>query len=196
MNASSRRLELLRQYLAAWPKLNSFRIIENLDSRAKEFSTGAPGADPLDSFWRPLEVKTPPEELESIYAKLPTRFPPLYEDLILNYRWPEVDLRLYTLLGNPPGTDLSRLLSAVLSRDGFMNPFLLRNGYIPFAKGPGGDYDPLCFDLKSRRKNRELGIVKLDHEEILSNERIRVVAKVADSFEELVRKTIAAAEQT
>jgi len=196
MNTSARRLELLHQFLAAWPKLNSFRVIENLDPDVREFSLGTPGADPIDSFWEPLELKTPLEQLEFIYAKLPCRFPTLYEDLILNYRWPDVDLRLYTLLGNPIGFDLSGLLAAIATRDKFMNPFLLKNGFIPFAKGSDMDYDPICFDLRFRRKDRELGIVKLDHEEILVHERINVIAEVASSFEDLVRMTIATAEQT
>jgi hypothetical protein len=38
-------------------------------------------------------------------------------------------------------------------------------------------------------------IVKLDHEEILCNERIKVVGRIAGSFENLGRKTIAAGEQ-
>jgi hypothetical protein len=49
--------------------------------------------------------------------------------------------------------------------------------------------------VKSRKKNREFTIVKLDHEEILSNERTRVVAELAPTFEQLVRKTIEAASR-
>jgi hypothetical protein len=67
---------------------------------------------------------------------------------------------------------------------------LIRNGFIPFGKGPDVDYDPVCFDLTSRKKNADYGIVKIDHEEILCNERIQVVGKLAPSFEELVVPTI------
>jgi hypothetical protein len=58
------------------------------------------------------------------------------------------------------------------------------------------DYDPVCFDLKSRKKNREFSIVKLDHEEILCNERIKVVAELAPTFEQLVKTTIEVANRT
>ena len=107
----------------------------------------------------------------------------------------DVDLGSYRLLGNPLGPDLSRLLDKML-KDKFLSACLLKNGYIPFGKGPDIDYDPVCFDLKSRKKNREFSIVKLDHEEILCNERIKVVAELAPTFEQLVKTTIEFADRT
>jgi len=52
------------------------------------------------------------------------------------------------------------------------------------------DYDPVCFDIKSRKKNGECRIVKIDHEEILCNNRVKLVAELAPSFRELVIRTI------
>jgi hypothetical protein len=97
--------------------------------------------------------------LDSLYANLPARFPPLYEQLVLTYRWANVDLKTYGLLGNPLEPDLSGLLDKML-KDKFLSACLLKNGFIPFGKGPDIDYDPVCFDLKSRRKNREFTIVR------------------------------------
>ena len=57
------------------------------------------------------------------------------------------------------------------------------------------DYDPVCFDLSSRKKNGDYKIVKLYHEEILCNNRIRVAADIAPSFEELMMHTIDQANQ-
>ena len=82
-----------------------------------------------------------------------------------------------------------------ISKDKVLSTCLLKNGYIPFGKGPDIDYDPVCFDLKSRKKNREFTIVKLDHEEILCNGRTKVVAELAPTFEQLVRKTIEASSR-
>jgi len=81
-------------------------------------------------------------------------------------------------------------------KDKFLSTCLPKSGYIPFGKGPDIDYDTVCFDLKSRKKNREFSIVKLDHEEILCNERIKVVAELAPTFEQLVRTTIEFADRT
>jgi hypothetical protein len=116
-------------------------------------------------------------------------FPPFKEQLVLTYRWAEVDLGSYRLFGNPIGADLSGLLHEML-KDKFLSACLLKNGYIPFGKGPDIDYDPVCFDVTSRKENREFTIVKLDHEEILCNERIKVVAELAPTFEQLVRNTL------
>lgn len=49
------------------------------------------------------------QSLDPLYAKLPARFPSLYEELILSYRWDEVFLPNFTLIANPPGEDLSGL---------------------------------------------------------------------------------------
>jgi len=88
---------------------------------------------------------------------------------VLAYRWGDVDLGFYRLLGNPSGTDLSGLLNRLLKHKFLSNFFLLKNGYMPFGRGPDIDYDPVCFNLKSREKTGEFAIVKLDHEEILCN---------------------------
>jgi hypothetical protein len=111
---------------------------------------------------------------------------------VLSYRWADVDLQSYTLLANPQGTDLLRLFSQI-SRDPGLWAALIPAGYIRFGRGPDMDYDPVCFDIKSRRKNGDCRVVKIDHEEILCNNRVKVVSELAPGFEELVQKTIQSA---
>ena len=67
---------------------------------------------------------------------------------------------------------------------------LIPAGLIQFGNGPVGDHDPVCFDTSKRYKDGDYRIVKLDHEEILCNYRLREVAELAPSFKELVIKTI------
>jgi hypothetical protein len=178
----------LNEFVAGWGKLNGLSVVESLDPHASEFLTGEENQFG-GKLWRPVLQATNPEMLDPLYAKLPARFPPLYERLVLTYRWAEIDLESYRLLGNPLGPDLSGLLDEML-RDKFLSAHHLKNGYVPFGKGPDIDYDPVCFELNSRKKNREFRIVKLDHEEILCNERIKIVAELAPTFEQLVKKTI------
>jgi len=52
------------------------------------------------------------------------------------------------------------------------------------------DYDPVCFEIKSRTQEGDYRIVKIDHEEILCNDRLKIVAELAPSFESLMRQTI------
>ena len=192
MSSLKFRERLVEQFVACWERLDGFNIIENLDDAASQFSTGE--TNEFDKKWRPFRQKSSPDMLDSLYAKIPARFPPLYEQLVLAYRWPEVDLGSYRLVGNPVGPDLSGLLQNML-RDKFLSTFLLKNGYMPFGKGPDMDYDPVCFDLTSGKKSREFAIAKLDHEEILCNERIKVVAHLAPTFEQLVLNTIETARR-
>jgi hypothetical protein len=94
------------------------------------------------------------------------------------------------LMANPKGNDLTGWLEQI-SYDRPLWKYLLPAGYIPFGKGSDLDYDQVCFELKSRRKNRDCRIVKIDHEEILCRDRLKVVAEIAPSFRALVEKAIA-----
>lgn len=95
---------------------------------------------------------------------------------------------MFTLLANPPDPDLSRFFEQI-SKDPALWQALIPAGYMQFAKGPDYDYDPVCFAIKRRRKDKDCPVVKIDHEEILCNNRIKV-ADLAASFEDLVKQII------
>lgn len=91
------------------------------------------------------------EALEPLYARLPGRFPPLFEQLVTAYDWEEeVDLGPFRLLPNPLGREVSG------GEDGF----------IPFAVGPDGAW--VCFDTERRRNDRDCPVVQ-DGEEIAAS---------------------------
>jgi hypothetical protein len=185
---------LVDRFVSTFERLDELWAFKEIDPIAWQISTGE-----SDEFerraWRPVRANTDPSALNPLYAKLPARFPSLFERLVLRYRWAEVDLECYRLFANPPGLDLSGLYEQI-SKDPFLYDSLLRSGYIPFGKGPDVDYDPVCFDIRSRKKrSRECGIVKVDHEEILCHGRVRVVAELAPSFEQLLLQTIERADK-
>jgi hypothetical protein len=92
-----------------------------------------------------------------LYARLPGRFPPLFEQLVTAYTWEEeVDLGPLRLLANPPGTTLDGLEEAL-----FRLP-LEPAGCIPFALGPDGA--PVCFDTERRRNDKDCPIVQAGSE--------------------------------
>lgn len=83
------------------------------------------------------------EVLDSVYAKLPGRFPPLFEQLVTAYEWAEeVDLGPFRLLPNP----MEREVAA------------LEGGFIPFGIGPDGAM--VCFDTERRRNDRDCPVVQ------------------------------------
>jgi hypothetical protein len=140
-----------------------------------------------------VPVRTSPEALRDLRAVLPAPLPPLYERLILTYRWPESDLGEFRLLANPVGPRLTGLLEE-MKRDSVLWDELIPRGWIRFGKGAGLNYDPVCFDIRRRRRDGDYRIVQLDHEEILCHSRIKEVAELALSFRELVEKTVRKAE--
>ena len=188
----NREVSLVEGFVASFEKLDEMTAWDH-DLVACELATGDP-----DEFgrrrWQPRKIDSQPELLEPIYSRIPARFPPIFERLVLSYRWAEIDLQSYRLLANPPGDDLSGLFEQ-MSKDPFLWGHLVRAGYIRFGMGADIDYDPVCFDLSSRKKNRDCRIVKINHEQILCNNRVKVVAEIAPSFESLVLRTIEQANQ-
>jgi hypothetical protein len=84
----------------------NLEFLEHLEPTTALLATG-PADDYGQRCWKPVNLETDPGALEPLFAKLPARFPPLYEHLVLSYRWADVDLQRFTLLANPPGGELS-----------------------------------------------------------------------------------------
>jgi hypothetical protein len=183
---------LLEKFVNSFEKLDEMSCFSDLDPIAYELRSEE--QDEFGRFrWRVVPSATNRSALDQLYAQLPARFPPLYEQLVLSYRWAEVDLGSFRLVANLPGADLSGLLREI-SKDKGLWDALMPAGYIQFGKGPDVDYDPVCFEIKSRNKTGDYRIVKIDHEEILCNCRIKVVAELASDFVELVLQTIGRAD--
>lgn len=127
--------------------------------------------------------------LGPVYAKIPVRFPDLFEELLLSYRWHGADTGSFRIYPNPPGTDLSDFLANML-RDDVIFELCVKSGFVPLGKGPNLSYDPVCFDVSKGTQGRRFPIVKLDHEQILCNSRIKVIGHLAKDFDELVRMAI------
>lgn len=185
--------ELLEKFVATFSKLDDM-LATSREWNEVAWELRSEGPDENGWFyWLPVKTSTDRALLEQVYAKLPARFPPLYEELVLSYRWATVDLGSFRLLANPRGSDLSHLVEVITADDGLQES-LVPAGYMQFGQGPDVDYDPVCFDIKSRSKNGDYRIVKIDHEEILCNYRVKVVSELAPSFYALVRQTIELAE--
>src|SRR5690349_23484984 len=148
--AKSGDQSLIEEFVGTFHKLDDMTAYES-DPDALALAVGE--ADRYGwKQWAPLKFGTPRSALEIIYARLPARFPPLFERLVLSYRWAKVDLQTYRLLANPPGEGLSGLFSEI-SRDAGLWQALVPAGYVQFGQGPDMDYDPVCFDIKSRTRS-------------------------------------------
>jgi hypothetical protein len=77
---------LIENFVASFEKLDDMLVVdEYLDPIGWQLALSEPDEYGFKS-WRPKKVETPAQALEAIYAKLPARFPRLYEKLVLTYR--------------------------------------------------------------------------------------------------------------
>lgn len=144
---------LLQEFVATFDKLSDMAEYADIHPIVSELAIGE--LDDLGmTHWKPSRVDTEHRFLDQIYSKLPGRLPPLFEKLLLSYRWAEVDLQLFTLIANPPGSDLSRFFQQI-SKDRGLWESLIPAGYIQFAKGRDYDYDLVCFDVKRHRNDND-----------------------------------------
>jgi hypothetical protein len=184
---------LVDSFVTSFERLNDLTVY-GTDLVAEQLAVGDPDQIGF-RHWRPVKVSTDRSLLDRIYKELPARFPPLFELLLLSYRWAEVDLGPFRLIANPPGNDLGGFLKQ-MSQDRGLWECLVPAGHMQFGKGPDNDYDPVCFDIQSRKKNSDCRIVKIDHEEILCNYRVKIVSVLAPSFEQLMLRTIEQVKQS
>lgn len=180
--------QLLEQFVASFEKFDDMTAIEGLSPVAWQLSAGQ--ADEYGRrSWRPVKASSSRAVLDRLYSKFPLRFPSLFESFLLSYRWEEVELDSYRLMANPPGPDLSGFYSTI-SRDSGVWDALVAKGYLRFGRGRDADHDPICFDTKSRDKFGDCRVVKVDHQQILNHQRVRIVHQLASGFKDLVLQTI------
>ena len=185
---------LLAEYIATFAKLDDLSGTEfppSLVIRTDEYGW---------EEWRPRQMTTEASALKVLYQDLglrgfgSTQFPPLYEALLLSHRWAVVNLGNYSLLANVPAEDFTPLLTH-MKGDACLYANLVSNGYFQLGRGSNFDYDPVCFDFRQRQQNGDCRIVKIDHEDILCNGRVREVEELAPNFRSLVLDTIARSAQ-
>ncbi len=190
-------VDILAQYVATFEKLGDLRALTSArditEEVVKSFIQGT--IELTWKEWRPQAYQTEASELHKFYQALgllgrgSTRFPPLYETLILSYRWSEVDLGKYRLLANEFSSDLLPLLGCIRKAESLFS-ILISNGYWQFGRAECDDFDPVCFDFRHRQKNGDCRIVRIDHEDILCRSLIREVEELAPNFRSLVLDTI------
>ncbi|HEY3414856.1 MAG TPA: SMI1/KNR4 family protein [Armatimonadota bacterium] len=116
--------------------------------------------------------------------RLGLALPPSYRSLVTRYVFPAFEVGPFQMSANTPeGTPFYEFRNRVFSDQAFVD-ILLPAGYIPLGNPFAGNYDQICFDTQRRKGAAgECPIVWIDHEEVLCNERIRVLEQVSSSFE-------------
>ncbi|HAW32274.1 MAG TPA: hypothetical protein DCY03_29895 [Planctomycetaceae bacterium] len=138
--------------------------------------------------WQPLPVETDPADLDPLYQRIGGTFPPLYEQLLLSFRWLEVDLKLLRLFANPPGDNFAGLSEAIFA-DRALAEVLIPAGYVPFGRS-SVNYDPICFDLNARLRTGDCPVIQFKHEAILCELRIGEQWQRWASFRDLMSEVV------
>lgn len=140
-----------------------------------------------ESKWLDWQIvrSTNADWLAELEGRLPFRLPPTFRSLVSRYLFPFFDagpIQFFSVGVEEPYTEFR---SAVFG-DRSMSPFLLKNGYVQFARPAGGSYDPICFDFTISPRKSEPPVVHIDHEEILCDERIRVIESLSPAFHRFI----------
>ena len=135
---------------------------------------------------RELLVPRESQALEALYEGTTLRYPRDFEAFCLSHSWEEAEIGDVELADNPQSAGLGDLASAV-RYDPILWKFLLAEGYLIFGRMSGGRYDPCVFDVGGATASRGT-VVRVDHEEILSFQRLGRPAILAKSFAELLER--------
>jgi hypothetical protein len=147
-------------------------------------------AEPLKRCgFRRLQVNRVPASFTSFYDNIPFRYPLLFEALCLSHSWEHAVVGEVEFAANPPGVDLEGLATSV-RYDRYLWDYLATHGHLILGRMSGGRYDPCAFNM-ARRKGRDAPLVRVDHEEILSFQRLGNPTLLAASFGALLEKHLA-----
>jgi hypothetical protein len=128
--------------------------------------------------------------IDAFETRLGRRLPPSFSSLMHRYAFLPFEWDAVRFLGNSGAHDEGDLVVAA-ARDSALWQATTKARFIQFARSPGVNYDPVCFDTTVRRKDRESPIVRLDHETILIKDRVVVVEQLAPSFAALLESLLA-----
>ena len=145
-------------------------------------------AEKLKSNGNAIESYADIDWVTEIINRLPTKYSPSFMSLISRYIFDDIEvgnLWFYANRGDQEWDELSR----AIFRDAIIFKFTSSNGFLHFARPLDGSYDPVCFDIRNRKK-REYPVVRLDHESILISEKISIIEILYPSFLELMNEYI------
>jgi hypothetical protein len=129
--------------------------------------------------------------IEPVEEKLGLALPPTYRSLVARYVFPAFEAgRLLVSANTPEGVPWHEFRNGAFLDPEF-DEAVLSKGYIQFANPWTWSHDPICFDMhRHSGSGHECPIVWIDHEEILCNNRIRIVEQVSPSFASFVEEFV------
>jgi hypothetical protein len=129
--------------------------------------------------------------VESLENRLTHIFPVAYRSLISRYIFPGFEAANIQFFGNTPeGTDHYELREKIF-HDFCLYKTLSPGGFVQFGRADPYHvgYDPVCFNMNCVSAD-DCPIVRIDSEEILCHDVIKVISQIASSFTELLETVV------
>ena len=136
----------------------------------------------------PIREEDNASRLRIFEEKLPKRLPQSFESFLSRYSFPAFDVLGITLFAWD--ADSNPYIEEASAAKNSLSEFLIPAGFVHIGRTDMGGFDAICFDWNEPAQNREYRIVQVDHEDILCNSKVRVVAELWPSFIELVEDAL------
>lgn len=129
--------------------------------------------------------------VSELETKLGRNLPPSFKSLLSRYEFEPFECGGVLFFGNSRRVDDAREeMRYVIFRDKVLSDCLLSNGYIQIGRPDTGDYDAICFDLNRLDSRQECPLVRVEHENILIEQKIVVTQVLASSFPAFMQKAL------
>jgi len=160
--------QLIADFVAAF---ETDQFFDHRNPSPEELNAGIDPQDWNRILWTPKRIETPKSQLRPIYDRFGKPFPPLYERLILTWKWLDVSTKKKVrLFANPPGPTLEPFDRKIFN-DTVFHQHLIAAGFVLFGLDIN-NYDPICFDTNQPLWDGDCMVVKFEHEAMLSFDRI------------------------
>lgn len=119
---------------------------------------------------------------DAVKLTVGSHYPGLYRELVSQFTFVAFDVGGVRVHGNVKGKedDLEGILE-----DKILTQMLEEAGFLPFGRPATGSYDRICFDVRGVKNPHDAPIVLMDHEAILSRNRLPRPKLLADGLMEL-----------
>ncbi len=97
------------------------------------------------------------------------KYPRIFQSFFDEHLFSEFDIGPVTIFSNIR-TEEHNIQELLDDKD--LIPPLVNAGFFPFGRSSTGSYDPVCFDVRGREDSNDAPVVQIDHESILSKNRL------------------------
>jgi hypothetical protein len=132
-----------------------------------------------------IQTENNTSRLSELEARLPKRLPQSFTSLLSLYSFSSFDVCGISLFAWDKASN-----GYLDATKGPLAEMLLPAGFVQIGRPDTGDFDAVCFDLNTPKQNREYQIVRIYHEEILCNSRVKIRGKLWPSFRKLIERVL------